>query len=202
MKKAKNRVVALTGGIATGKSVVSKHLSTHHGFTVINADIVGHEVLQEPDVAEKIRLSFGEDTIENKEINRKKLGKIVFSDPSKLSLLNSIVHPLLIAKALEKILSTPPEAKIVFEAAVLIEAGWHKHFNKVIVTTCSPEIQLKRVMERDKLSKEEALKIISSQIPQSERAQFADYIVDTSKGLQSVTAKLDEIVNQLKIEGF
>ncbi len=197
MNKVKSNVTALTGAIATGKSVVSKYLSQNYGFVIIDADKIGHEVLQEPDIIKIIKEEFGETVIREGAVNREKLGRIVFSDPSKLVLLNSIVHPRLISRAIQMIESIPSDTPVIFEAAVLIEAGWHKYFDRIIITTCSPDIQIKRVVTRDGLSEEAALNIIASQISYDERYAFADYIVDTSEGLENITVSLDEIASEI-----
>jgi dephospho-CoA kinase len=200
MNKVKSNVTALTGAIATGKSVVSKYLSQNYGFVIIDADKIGHEVLQEPDIIKIIKEEFGETVIREGVVNREKLGRIVFSDPAKLMLLNSIVHPGLISKAIQMIENIPSETPVIFEAAVLIEAGWHKYFDRIIITTCSPDIQMKRVMKRDGLNETDALSIIASQISYDERYAFADYIVDTSEGLENITVSLDEIAIDLRGE--
>jgi dephospho-CoA kinase len=197
MNKAKSNVAALTGAIATGKSVVSNYLLKNFGFVVIDADKIGHEVLEDTDIIGIIREEFGETVIREGAVNREKLGRIVFSDPSKLMLLNSIVHPRLFSKAQQMIEAIPSSRPVIFEAAVLIEAGWHKYFDKIIITTCSPDIQIKRIVARDGISEADALKIIASQISYDERYAFADYIVDTSEGLENITVSLDEIANDL-----
>jgi dephospho-CoA kinase len=195
--KRKNNVSALTGAIATGKSVVSRYFSENFDFKIIDADKIGHEVLKMPGVIKMIREEFGESVIKNEEVNREKLRNIVFSDKSKLLLLNSIVHPKLIARSIEMIDALPDDQPVIFEAAVLIEAGWHKYFDRIIVTTCSPEIQIKRVIARDGVNEAEVLKIIASQLSYDERYAFADYIVDTSEGLENITVSLDEIAREI-----
>lgn len=197
MKMRRSNIAALTGAIATGKSVVSNYFHKNYGFTVVDADKIGHEVLKMPDIIKIIHQEFGETVIRDGQVNREKLGKIVFSNPFKLSLLNSIVHPRLIEKSLEIIDKIPDNQPVIFEAAVLIEAGWHKYFDTIIITTCSPDIQIKRVVARDGISEQDALKIIVSQISYDERYAFADFIVDTSEGLENITVSLDEIAGEI-----
>jgi len=197
MKTVRSNVAALTGAIATGKSVISNYFRTNYGFTIIDADKIGHEVLEMPDIIKIIQAEFGDSVIREGAVNRKKLREIVFSDTSKLVLLNSIVHPKLISRSIELIEEIPFDKPVIFEAAVLVEAGWYKHFDRILVTTCSPDIQIKRVMKRDGISEAEAFSIIASQISFDERYAFADYIVDTSEGLENVTVSLDEIAHEI-----
>lgn len=193
----KNRhIAALTGGISTGKSTISKYFREHFDFHLVDADKIGHEILTYPEIVNKISKEFGKKIIVNGKIDRKILGSIVFSDPVKLLKLNRITHPALIDKALE-ILENLNDKPVIFEAAILIEAGWYKHFDTVILTTCSPEIQLQRTMERNKLSREEAEKRINAQISDKIRKQHADFIINTSNGPKPVEPQLDMIAEHL-----
>ena len=191
-----SHIAALTGGISTGKSTISNYFKDRYGFYLVDADKIGHEVLTYPDIVDSISREFGKETSINGKVDRKILGSIVFSDPLKLSKLNGITHHALINRALE-ILEKLNDRPVIFEAAVLIEAGWHKHFDTVILTTCSPEIQILRTMERNKLSREDAVKRINSQISDEIRRQYADFIIDTSKGPKPVEEQLDMIARTL-----
>jgi dephospho-CoA kinase len=144
-----------------------------------------------------IRKEFGKEIVHEGIINRRMLGKIVFSDHKKLADLNMIVHPLLIKESLATIELLSADTPVIFEAAVLFEAGWHKYFDTVILTTCEPSIQLKRIVKRDGVSEKEALARISSQMPFEDKSALADYIVDTSQGLDNITDILDEVAEKL-----
>ena len=191
-----NHIAALTGGISTGKSTISKYFKDCYGFHLVDADKIGHEILTYPDIVNKISKEFGKKVIVNGKIDRKILGSIVFSDSLKLSKLNGITHPALINRALE-ILEKLSDKPVIFEAAVLIEAGWYEHFNTVILTTCSPEIQILRTMERNKLNREDAVKRINAQISNEIRRQYADFIIDTSEGPTPVEEQIDLIARTL-----
>ncbi len=193
MSRKNNPVWALTGSIATGKSTVSKYLSENYGIKILNADIVGHEVLQKQRIVDSISRVFGKEVVKNGAVDRQMLGRKVFSDKSKLNALNTIVHPELIKKVLSEVKLLSEKSPVIFEAAILIEAGWQKHFEKVVITTCDPDVQLKRVMERSNLSLSEAKERVMSQLPFDEKKIFADYIIDTTKGLEGCIEILKEV---------
>ncbi len=193
MKKKKSKVWALTGSIATGKSTVSKYLSENFGIKILDADLVGHEVLKEERIIQSIAQVFGKEVIKNGSIDRKLLGEMVFSDRSKLAVLNSIVHPELIKSAMAEIKTLSQSGPVIFEAAILIEAGWHEHFEKIIITTCDKDVQLKRVMERNGFTLEEAQARVSSQLTIDEKIKFGDYIIDTTKGFESCIEILKDV---------
>lgn len=196
----KNRhIAALTGGISTGKSTISKYFQQEFGFHIVNADKVGHEILGYSEIIDNLSKEFGQKILINGKIDRETLGKIVFNDPSKLLKLNEITHPTIIKRSLD-ILKKLNDKPVIFEAAVLIEAGWHKHFKKVILTTCSPQIQLKRIMERNHLSSTEAQKRIDAQISDEKRIQLADFILDTSNGPEPLSPRLNKIAQILLME--
>ncbi|HPS29640.1 MAG TPA: dephospho-CoA kinase [bacterium] len=197
MSRKTNKVAALTGSIATGKSFVSAYFKNEFGVYIVDADKIGHSILEKPEVVEIIRQEFGKEIIHEGTVNRRMLGKIVFSDHKKLTDLNTIVHPLLIKEALATIEFLSPKVPVIFEAAILFEAGWHKYFDTVILTTCEPSIQLKRIVKRDGVSENEALARISSQMPYEDKSLLADYIVDTSQGIDAVSDILDEIAEKL-----
>jgi dephospho-CoA kinase len=199
MNRNNSKVWALTGSIATGKSTVSKYLSENFGIKILNADLIGHEVLKKEAVIESIVQTFGKGVIKNGSVDRQMLGKIVFSDRSKLVTLNAIVHPELIKSAMSEIKILSQSGSVIFEAAILFEAGWHKHFDKVIITTCDTDIQIKRVMERDGLCLKEANERILSQLPIDEKKIFADYIVDTTKGLDGCIETLTKIGREITL---
>jgi dephospho-CoA kinase len=196
----KNRhIAALTGGISTGKSTISKYFQQEFGFHIVDADQIGHEILGYPEIIDSISKAFGEETVFNGKIDRKALGKIVFSNPAKLLKLNEITHPTLIKRALD-VLEKLNDKPVIFEAAVLIEAGWYRHFNTVILTTCSPHIQLKRTMERNHLSTNDAQARIDAQISDDARMQHSDFIIDTSSGLKPLKDRLNKIAQTLLME--
>jgi len=198
MPKTKNKVVAaLTGSIATGKTVVLNYFRDNLGFQVVSADSVGHEVLKTQEIIGKIGATFGEDVIKNGEIDRKILGKIVFSDKAELEKLNQITHPAILQKTSEIIDEISQTSPVILEAAILIEAGWYKYFDTVMLTWCKPEIQLNRLMTRDNITEEEAEKRIASQMSFEAKKPFATHIIDTSYGIEVTRFTLEKIAREI-----
>ena len=194
----KSRVVAvLTGSIATGKTVVLDYFRDNLGFKVVSADSVGHEVLKTQEIIGKIGLTFGKDVIKNGEIDRKALGKIVFSDKTELEKLNQITHPAILSKTFEIIDELSQKSPVILEAAILIEAGWHKYFDTVMLTWCKPEIQMYRLMTRDNITEEEAKIKIASQMSFEEKKPFATHIIDTSYGIEVTRFTLEKIAREI-----
>ncbi len=187
----------MTGSIATGKSVVLDYFHKNLGFEIISADSVGHDVLRLGETVEKIRREFGETVITDGQIDRKALAKIVFSDEMELKKLNSLTHPLILKHIFEIIDNLPQSTPVIVEAAILIEAGWQRYFDTIMVTTCRPEIQLSRLMTRDGIDKNEAKKRISCQFSLENRLPYATYIIDTSYGIEVTKITLEKIAYEL-----
>ena len=177
-------VIGLTGGIATGKTLVSESLRDL-GATVINADLVGHEAyLPHTETWQAVVDAFGTDILDPEgQIVRPKLGAIVFSDPAKLEQLNSIVHPRIYAMISDRIegLKDDGVSAIVVEAALLIEAGWTSLVDEIWVLTSPMEQVYSRLTGRG-LSPEQARARIESQMPQEERVTHADVVIVNDSG--------------------
>lgn len=198
MLKTKNKVVAaLTGSIATGKTVVLDYFRDNLGFKVVSADSVGHEILKNAEIIEKISETFGTEVIKNGCVDRRTLGKIVFSDKAQLLKLNEITHPAILKKTFEIIDEISQTSPVILEAAILIEAGWHKYFDTVMLTWCKPEIQLNRLMTRDNISEEEAKIRIASQMSFEAKKPFATHIIDTSYGIEVTRFTLEKIAKEI-----
>jgi dephospho-CoA kinase len=181
------KVIGLTGGIGSGKSTVSRILSGL-GAKIIDADLVSREIMSKGQEAyNEIVGYFGENILDERgEIDRKRLGLIVFEDAQKLKKLNEITHP----KIIEKIKAMIMEAKkenykvIVVDAALLIETGLYQMMDEIWMVVVDIETQIKRIMKRDGFSYEEALKRIRSQMPLEEKIKYADFIINNSKTLE------------------
>jgi len=194
--------VGLTGSIAVGKTFVCQVLA-ELGCHVLDADHTAREVVKRdtPGWVE-IREAFGAEVFqENDEIDRGKLGAIVFADEQKRQLLNSIVHPLVIAeqnKWMAEKEAEDPRGIAVIDAALMIESGGYKRFDKLIVVWCRPEVQIGRLIKRNFLSREEAEKRIASQMSQEEKKKYGDYLIDTSDGFEASRKQTEELFRQLK----
>ena len=175
--------VGLTGGLATGKSFVGEALVSL-GCHLIRADDLGHQVLQPGGAAydDAVR-EFGGDILEESgDIDRRKLAAKVFGDPMRLDVLNRFVHPAVISLEeawFARISAADPCGIAVVEAAIMIETGSYKRFDKLILTLCEPEQQIERAMRRG-LTRAEALDRLARQMPLEEKRKYADYVINTS----------------------
>lgn len=198
MEKTENRVVAaLTGSIGTGKTVVLDYFRDNLGFKTVSADAIGHEILQKPEIIDEIVKTFGENVVREGKIDRRILGKIVFSDKTELLKLNEITHPAILKRMFEIIDDLSQKSPVIVEAAILIEAGWQKYFDTVMLVYCKPEIQLYRLMTRDGISREEAEKKIKSQMSFEEKKPFATHLIDTSFGIEVTKITLEKIAKEI-----
>jgi len=197
-------LVALTGGIATGKSVVAQ-VWEQLGCYIDESDKLAQK-LQAPNQPawEAIVAHFGKKILHpDKTINRRALGAIVFADGKERNFLNNLLHPLVMEKKKELIQKVEKQGlhKIfVSVAALTIEAGFRDLFDKIIVVHCDKEIQLKRLMERDSIEQKNALEKISSQIPTQEKLKYADYIIDTSGSLRETLESAEQVYRNLVLD--
>ncbi len=193
--------VGLTGSIGVGKSFVAS-IFTELGCHVLDADLTAREVVMPGTPGLKaIVQEFGEEILNTDgTLDRKALGALIFADENRRQRLNHILHPFIIARQ-DEILREwereDPQGIGIVDAALMIESGGYKRFDKLIVVHCRPEVQLERLMLRDKLSREEAERRIRSQMPQEEKQKFADYLIDTSDGFDLTRARTVEVYNQL-----
>ncbi|HJX97180.1 MAG TPA: dephospho-CoA kinase [Candidatus Acidoferrum sp.] len=191
----------LTGGIASGKSAVAGMLR-EMGFHVIDADALGHEVIEPGRRAfEEIKREFGEGLIgADGRIDRGKLGAVVFADRAKLERLNAIVHPRveeeMVRKFSEWEKSGVKDAAFV-EAALLVEAGYQKNLDGLVVVWCRPEQQLERLLARG-LSEGEARRRIAAQMPAEEKLKYATEKIDCSGTLEDTRRQVGELAERLR----
>jgi dephospho-CoA kinase len=194
--------VGLTGGIATGKSTVSR-LFVECGARLIDADVLAREVVTPRQPAwRKIAESFGSEMLRpDGTLDRDRLGKVVFGDPKQLEKLNAIVHPYVAVAQQQQsreIAGKDPHAVIVYDAALLIEAGAHTRMDKIIVVTADEQTQLARLRARDHLSTEEAKRRIAAQMSLSEKVKLADYVIDGTLPLEQLRKDVQRIYDELK----
>ena len=188
--------VGLTGGIATGKSLVSQLLEEHGAF-VINADLIAHELYNPGTIGFNSLISHFGDTILdlNGTIDRKKLASIVFTRKHEMDNLNTIMHPL-IYDEIKKIMSDLSNKKhpvVVVEAAVLIEAGWQDLFDQIWVVSSDMETVISRLNARNGLSREESLKRINSQMPSKDRNKYADIVIENNGNTGILSSRIKEL---------
>lgn len=193
--------IGITGGIASGKSAVAGMLR-EMGFHVIDADRLGHEVIEPGKPAyEEIVREFGAGVVgRDRRIDRGKLGAIVFADAAKLGRLNKIVHPRveeeMVRQFAEWEKSGVKDAAFV-EAALLVEAGYQKNLDGLVVAWCKPEQQVERLIARG-LSEVEARRRIASQMPVEEKLKFATVKIDCSGTLEETRRQVEELAKGLR----
>ncbi len=173
------------------------------GCYLIKADDIGREVMQPGGEAfDAVVQEFGAGILDaDGGIDRKRLAAEVFSRPERLAALNRLVHPPVVRRQdrlMEEIAARDPRAIVVVEAAVMIEAGTYKRLDKLIVTVCGEPQQVARAIERDGLSREEALARIRRQLPLEEKRKFADYVIDTSGSEEDTLRQVREVYNLLR----
>jgi len=198
------KVIGLTGGIGSGKSTVSKFLA-ELGAVIIDADKVGHEALKPgTEVWREVVAAFGRQILTpDGDINREKLGEIVFGNSESLSRLNQIMHPRMytMVKAQLEGYRKQGVGVVVLEAPLLIEANWTSLVDEVWVTVASEATVLRRLKEKFGLSELESLARIHSQLPSEERVKYADVIINTDCDLGELKAKIEELWQGLHASG-
>jgi dephospho-CoA kinase len=197
----KKYLIGLTGNIATGKSAVLEMLK-RLGARVIDADALVHQLMvKETPVWQAILDEFGEGILASEdEIDRGKLGAIVFADAEALERLETIIHPAVTARV-DELIRQATEPVVVVEAIKLIEAGWHRAYDALWVVTCSKEQQLERLMRTRKLSQEEALLRIEAQPPQEDKVALADVVIDNSGSLKETREQVEQEWERLRVQG-
>lgn len=186
-------MIGLTGGIASGKSTVAFRLRERGAF-VADADEVSREVMESRSVLDEVRASFGDGVFfEDGTLDRRELARLAFSTAEGAAKLNAITHPAIAARLLELARGAEEAGfPLVFaDAALLIEAGFHNHCDGVWLVTANEETRLKRIMERDGSSREEAENRIARQLPDSEKIPFASYIIENDGSLEELLEKVD-----------
>ncbi|KXZ13668.1 dephospho-CoA kinase [Bacillus nakamurai] len=190
-------VIGLTGGIASGKSTVARML-IDKGITVIDADIIAKQAVEKGMPAyRQIIEAFGKEILlENGELDRRKLGSIVFTNEQKRLMLNNIVHPAVRAEMMKQRdeAVSRHEPFVVLDIPLLYESELEYLVDKVIVVTVTKETQLKRLMERNSLTEEEALSRITSQMPLADKTKRADNVIDNSGSVEKTKQQLDDIL--------
>ena len=187
--------IGLTGGIASGKSTVSDRLDSL-GAKVIDADKVAHELMNpERKLWEKVVNTFGEDILQaNKQIDRTKLGEMIFNDSQKKEKLDQITHPTIISEIKSRLQRLERNHKIVIaDIPLLIEVGMMDFFAEVWLVYVTFEVQIKRLMQRDNIGREAAVKKIESQMSLEEKRKYADRIIDNNGSKEELEEQVQEL---------
>ncbi len=195
-------IVGLTGGVATGKTAVSEVLK-EEGAYIIDADQIARELVQAHRPAwNKLVKAFGREILqEDGSIDRKKLAERVFADPNQRRLLNQILHPMItdeIDRRTREIGKKNPEAIVVIDAPLLVEVGYHRRVDKLVVVTSTQTKQIERLKVRDRITPEKSMRILSSQMPVEEKAKLADFVIRNEGSLAGVREKAKQVFLELK----
>ncbi|HEX8748566.1 MAG TPA: dephospho-CoA kinase [Pyrinomonadaceae bacterium] len=194
--------VGLTGSIAVGKSHVVgllKELGCH----VIDADQTARDVVAPgTEGLKRVVAEFGEEVLQaDGQLDRARLGAIIFGDREKRERLNQILHPLIISEQDAEMRAFEEDDPLgigIVDAALMIESGGYKRFDKLVVVHCRPEIQVERLMRRNHLSRAEAELRIAAQMPQEEKMRHADFLIDTSEDYETTRERTVEVFHKLK----
>jgi len=194
--------VGLTGGIGSGKSTVGRMFS-ELGCRVIDSDRITRKLFEPGEAVNKaVAAAFGPRVVApDGKIDRNVLGELIFNNPELRQKLNNIVHPAINQRQADFIARAAAEDShviAVVEAALIVEVGTYKNYDKVIVVTCSPEVQRRRLRERSGLTAAQIESRIASQMPMEEKAKFADFVIDNSEDLGTTRQQVQEIYRQLR----
>jgi dephospho-CoA kinase len=196
--------VGLTGNIGTGKSQAAL-VFAELGARIIDADVVAHELITPGrDAHDRVARAFGAEILDpNGAIDRKTLGGIVFGDRDKRLLLNSLMHPEVHREVFRRMVELEKDGSsgiIIVDAALLVENGHQGYFDRLIVVTCDPNLQLARIVKRDGISIEEAKLRRAAQMPIEEKLKLADYTIETSGTLKETREQIEAIYRDLLLQ--
>ena len=197
-------IVGLTGGIASGKSLVTRVLRDL-GAHIIDADKIVHDLLAPgQDTCREVVGHFGKGIqLPDGSIDRRKLGDIIFNHPEERAWLNQCIHPRVFEAynhQVRHLSERQPDAIVIMDAALLIETGYHKHMDRLIVVYADQKAQMKRLMERDRFTLEQAMARISSQMPLDEKRKYADFVIENTGTREATEQQTREVFAKLKAE--
>ncbi|MBA4277299.1 dephospho-CoA kinase [Flavobacterium sp.] len=190
------KIIGLTGGIGSGKTTIANHFMAA-GIPVYIADDEARKITQSAEIIKEIKDLFGNAIFENGILNREKLAQIVFSNPEKLKLLNSIIHPVVKKHFDNWVLDHKNNSFVIYEAAILFESGSYKNCDKIITVTAPLETRIQRVIQRDKTTREQVLKRINAQWNDDQRIAKSDFVIEnqTPEITKSEVGKILKILN-------
>ena len=195
-------IVGLTGGVASGKSVVSQILK-EEGAYLVDADRIARELVQpRRSTCKKLIKAFGKEILQKDgSIDRRKLAGKIFSDPGQRDLLNRILHPRIkkeMDRQVKAIGQKDPKAIVVIDAPLLIETGYHQEMDKVIVVTTTKAQQMERLKKRAVMDQEVARRVIASQVPTEEKVKVADFVIRNEGSLEKTEGRTKRVFRMLK----
>lgn len=182
-------LIGITGSISSGKSVACKMIE-QRGFQVLYTDDIGHSVLEQIDVIELLVNEFGDNIALDGKIDRKEMGRIVFSDKKKLAYLNSVIHPR-INSILQNYVDNSSKEYLFFEVPLLFEVGMEVMFDYILTISVSEEVQEQRLMNRNAISLNDAKLLIAKQIPNNVKEKKSDYVIMNNQTTKELQRKID-----------
>ncbi|VXB65622.1 Dephospho-CoA kinase [Flavobacterium sp. 9AF] len=192
------KIIGLTGGIGSGKSTVAKYIASK-GIPIYIADDEAKKIMSEQLVIDEIQKMFTEKVLlDNGQLDRKKIGAIVFNNPILLKQLNEIVHPKVKTHFIDWLQKHKDSPFIIKEVAILFETGGNKECDKIILITAPEEIKIERIMKRDNISKNEIIKRMKNQLSDEEKSMKSDFVVTNVK-ISDTFKEIDKILNFLNI---
>jgi len=192
------RLIGLTGGIATGKTTVSDHLRDRYGFPILDADIYAKEAVEvDSPIFQEIVKRYGSAIqLENRALNRTKLGDIIFNSIEEKTWLEAQIHPY-VRKRFQELIDSLDNQIIILSIPLLIEANLTHLVSEIWVVYCDVEQQIQRLHQRNKLTEEQAIARIQNQLPLAEKIARADVVLDNSGGLEYLYQQIDQIVIEI-----
>jgi dephospho-CoA kinase len=194
-------ILGVTGNIASGKSETARLLQ-RKGCALVDADAVAHELYgYDRTLVQQIGAEFGQDVVwSNGTLNRVKLGSLVFGRPEAMAALNRIVHPALIGAIRDRIRSSLRIMnRVVLDAALIVELGFAKEVDYLVLVSASIPVRLKRLMERSSLTEDEAMRRIESQIPEEAKLQHADFVIKNETTRDYLHEQVDALWEELRL---
>lgn len=189
------RKIGITGGIATGKSTVTNYL-IEKGYVVIDADKGAREVVKPGQIGySNVKMLFGQDILlPNQEIDRKKLGNIVFADAEKRRALDSVLHPLIFNWVAAQLLKHKDQKVVFIDMPLLFESGYHKRVDETWLVYAPEQVQLERLMARDQLSQEEAMQRIHSQWSTQDKRDYSTVVINNISTVDDLYRQIDNLL--------
>lgn len=191
-------IVGVTGGVGSGKSTVSKILSKELPGFLIDADEISRKVSELPETKDRIRQEFGDEVFKGDELDRKKLGKVVFSDPAKRAILNGIIHPMVKKIFRERTVEHGDNEYIIYDCPLLIEADLQHDVDLTLLVYVDEDLQLERVMTRDGLGKKDALDRINSQMKLEDKIPLSDIVVYNDSDLEDLKERVKAAADEIR----
>ncbi len=194
------KIIGLTGGIASGKTEVA-NIFKKHGIYVIHSDEIGHQVLSLPEIKEKIVQLYGEEILTNNQIDRIKLGEIVFSNPEERNRINQLIHPVVIADIINRIQQARDNGHniVIIESAIIAEEKDNvpEWFNGTILVLCPEELRIQRLMNSRNLTYEEARQRIQAQRKPEEKLPLAKWIIHNDGDFSKLEKETEIILKEI-----